>query len=143
MSLSLVRNTEQRNMSRDFLRSTTALCSAAALFLASACGGSSASGAGSSTTPANAAKDENGNVVKSSSGAASSSEADANWMGALAAFDAAEKGGWNESSCGSVGDVFSRANREQGGKFAEAIHMTGLVKDRCGKPEEALKAYNY
>jgi tetratricopeptide (TPR) repeat protein len=129
-------------MSRDFLRSTTALCSAAALFMASACGGSSASGAGSSTTAANAAKDENGNVVKSSSGAAVSKEAEANWKEALSAFDAAEKGGWNEGSCGSVGDVFSRANREQGGKFAEAIYMTGLVKDRCGKAEEALKAYN-
>jgi hypothetical protein len=28
------------------------------------------------------------------------------------------------------------------GKFAEATYMIGLVKDRCGKTEEALKAYN-
>jgi tetratricopeptide (TPR) repeat protein len=115
--------------------------SAAALFFAAACGGSSA-GSGAGTTPANAAKDENGNVVKSSSGAVVSKEAEANWKEALAAFDAAEKGGWNQGSCDSVGGVFSRANREQGGRFAEAIYMTGLVQERCGKGEDALKAYN-
>ncbi len=127
-------------MSRDFLKSAVGLCSVSALLWVSACGGSSA--AGGSTTPENAAKDASGNIVKSSSGAAVSKEAEANWKEALAAFDAAEKGGWNESSCGSVGDVFARANREQGGKFAEATYMIGLVKDRCGKSEEALKHYN-
>ena len=110
--------------------------------LAAGCGGSSAAGGGATTTPANAARDENGNVVKSSSGAAVSKEAEANWKAALAVFDAGEKGGWNPGACGSAGDAFSRANRDQGGRFAEAIYMTGLVQDRCGKSEEALKAYN-
>lgn len=126
-----------------------ALSAAALLFasstgslLTAGCGGSSSAASGSGTTPANAAKDENGNIVKSSSGAVVSKEAEANWKQALAQFDAAEKGGWNAGTCDSVGGVFSRANREQGGRFAEAIYMTGLVQDRCGKPEDALKAYN-
>ena len=106
------------------------------LALAVGCGGSAASGG--TTTPANAAKDSAGNVIKSSSGAAVSKEAEANWREAVAAFDAADKSGWNESTCSSVGDEFSRANREQGGKFAEAVYMSGLVLDRCGKRDEAL-----
>jgi len=111
-----------------------------ALLMAAAGCGSPAAGA--TTTPVNAAKDTNGNVVKSSSGAPVSKEAEANWKEALSQFDAAEKGGWNQGACDSVGSTFSRANRDQGGKFAEAIYMTGLVNDRCGKHEDAMKAYN-
>ncbi len=113
----------------------------ALLGLAVGCGGSSAAGGGS-TTPANAAKDSAGNVIKSSSGAAVSKEAEANWKEAVAAFEAAEKSGWNEATCDSVGKEFSRANREQGGRFAEALYMSGLVLDRCGKRDDALKLYN-
>jgi hypothetical protein len=145
MSLSN-RNTEHvmssSFFSRTCPRSTSLLGLAAGALLVSVvgCGGSPA--AGGTTTPANAAKDENGNIVKSSSGAAVSKEAEANWKEALTQFDAAEKSGWNEGTCDSVGSIFSRANREQGGKFAEAIYMTGLVNDRCGKHEDAMKAYN-
>jgi tetratricopeptide (TPR) repeat protein len=115
---------------------------AASLLGLAACGGSSKAASGDTTTAANAAKDPQGNVVRSSSGAAVSKEAEANWKEAVAAFEAADKAGWNPSSCDSVSRAFSDANRKQGGKFAEAIYMTGLVADRCGKADDALKAYN-
>lgn len=106
---------------------------------AAACGGSA--GAGGTTTPANAAKDPQGNVIKSSSGQAVSKEAENAWKDAIAAFEAAEKGGWNASTCESVSSDFSRANKEQGGRFAEAIYMSGLALDRCGKSDDAQKRY--
>jgi tetratricopeptide (TPR) repeat protein len=114
----------------------------AAALLGAGCGGGAGAAGGGGTTPANAAKDSSGNVIKSSSGAAVSKEAEANWKEAVAAFDAAEKSGWNESTCESVGKEFSRTNREQGGRFAEATYMVGLVMDRCGKRDEAVKQYN-
>src|SRR5688500_9860388 len=73
--------------------------------MAVGCGGASAA-KGGTTTPANAAKDESGNVVRSGSGAAVTKEAEASGKEALAAFEAAEKGGWNESTCESVSDGF-------------------------------------
>ena len=107
-----------------------------------ACGGSKAASGGDTTTPTNVAKDSAGNVVRSSSGAAVSKEAEANWKEAVAAFDAADKAGWNAGNCESVAETFRDANKKQGGKFAEAVYMQGLIADRCGKSEEALKQYN-
>lgn len=111
----------------------------AALLLAVGCGGSASKG---SATAANAARDEHGNVIRSSSGAAVSKEAQENWQKAVAAFNEAEKNGWNQEACSSVGARFEKANREQGNGFAEATYMVGLVQDRCGNSEEALKNYN-
>jgi tetratricopeptide (TPR) repeat protein len=142
MNLEAVRNTEQRIMGRSSAFFAMGTLLALVVGGSAGCGGSSAASGGASTTPANAAKDSAGNVIKSSSGAAVSKEAEANWKEAVAAFDAAEKSGWNESTCDSVGKVFARANREQGGKFAEATYMSGLVLDRCGKRDEALKYFN-
>jgi len=105
-----------------------------------ACGGSAAGGG--TTTPANAAKDPQGNVVKSSSGQAVSKEAESAWKEALASFEAAEKAGWNEDSCESVSSEFGKANKEQGGRFAEAIFMSGLALDRCRQSDDAQKRYN-
>ncbi len=113
--------------------------SVALAIVVSACGGSAAGG---TTTPANAAKDPQGNVVKSSSGQAVSKEAESAWREALAAFETAEKAGWNSDSCDSVSSDFSKANREQGGRFAEAIYMAGLSLDRCHQSDEAQKRYN-
>lgn len=110
----------------------------AALAASIGCGGASK---GAGTTPTQAANNSQGKVV-STSGEAVNEEAEASWNGALAAFEAAEKGGWNSSSCDSVLEDFKDANSEQGGKFTEAIYMSGLVLDRCGRSEEALKLYN-
>ena len=80
--------------------------------------------------------------MRSSSGAAVSKEAEANWKEATAAFEAADKAGWNGDNCDSVSETFRDANKKQGGKFAESVYMQGLVADRCGKTDEALKQYN-
>lgn len=120
-----------------------ALVAIAALGLSVGCGGAASSAAGGdTTTPANAAKDESGNVVRSTSGTAVSKQAEADWKEALAAFEANEKGGWDSAKCEAVSSQFSAANKTQKGRFAEAIYMSGLALDRCGKHEEALKLYN-
>jgi tetratricopeptide (TPR) repeat protein len=116
--------------------------SSSAGLLAAGCGGSASAGGGKTTTPANAAKDPAGNVVTSSSGAAVTKEAAASWKQAMANFEAAEQGGWNEGNCSSISSDFKEANSDQGGKFAEAVYMQGLALDRCGKHDEALKFYN-
>ena len=72
----------------------------------------------------------------SSSGAAVSKEAEANWKEATSAFKAADKAGWTAENCDSVAETFRDANKKQGGKFAEALYMQGLVADRCGKGEK-------
>ncbi len=118
------------------------LCAAACAMALSAvaCGGSVAGGG--TTTPANAAKDPHGNVVKSSSGQVVSKEAESAWKEALTSFEASEKAGWNSDACESVSSDFERANKEQGGRFAEAVYMSGLSLDRCGDSDGALKLYN-
>lgn len=122
--------------------SRRSLISVASLALALSVGACGGSAAGGTTTPANVAKDPQGNVVKSSSGQAVSKEAEGRWKDAIASFDAAEKGGWNASTCDSVSSDFEKANKEQGGRFAEAIYMSGLALDRCGKREDAQKLFN-
>lgn len=112
------------------------LC-AVSLLTVGACGGGASQTAGGGTTAAGAA-----GGVRSSSGAIVSKEAEANWKKAVEAFNAADKAGWNPGTCESVAESFRDANKRQGGKFAEAIFMTGLVADRCGNPSEALKFYN-
>jgi tetratricopeptide (TPR) repeat protein len=71
-----------------------------------------------------------------------SKQAEADWKEALAAFEAAEKSGWDSSKCESISSQFVDANKAQKGKFAEAIYMSGLALDRCGKSGDAIKAYN-
>jgi tetratricopeptide (TPR) repeat protein len=146
MVSSIDRISEQHTMQREPLR--TRIPSALSSFVTSAClafavgCGGSAAPAGSETTPANAAHDAAGNVVKSASGQAVSKEAEAGWKDALAAFEAAEKSGWNEGNCSSVSSGFDRANKAQNGRFAEAIYMSGLSLDRCGKSADAVQRYN-
>jgi tetratricopeptide (TPR) repeat protein len=71
-----------------------------------------------------------------------SKQAEADWKEALAAFEAAEKAGWDSGKCESISSSFAAANKSQKGKFAEAIFMSGLSLDRCGKHDDALKLYN-
>ncbi len=106
--------------------------------LAAGCGGSASVAGG--TTAEKAAGPASG--VKSGSGQAVTQAAADQWKEALAEFEAAEKSGWNDSSCSSVSESFTKANRAQGGKFAEAVYMSGLSLARCNKTEEALKLYN-
>lgn len=137
-------NTQAKVMQEKYTRrSLRALAAVTVLGLSVGCGGAASSSVGGdTTTPANAATDEGGNVVRSTGGGAVSKQAEADWKEALAAFDAAEKGGWDASKCESVSSQFAAANKSQKGRFAEAIYMSGLALDRCGKGEDALKLYN-
>ncbi|MEY4511964.1 MAG: hypothetical protein RLZZ450_4086 [Pseudomonadota bacterium] len=74
--------------------------------------------------------------------AAVSKQAEADWKDGLAAFEAAEKGGWDANKCEAISGQFAGANKAQKGKFAEAIYMSGLALDRCNKGDAALKLYN-
>ncbi|HEY6877409.1 MAG TPA: hypothetical protein VI299_05290 [Polyangiales bacterium] len=104
---------------------------------------------GESTTSADDQEGESSGgsaAVKSGGGSgpttAVTKQAEADWKEALASFEAGEKSGWDSSKCESVSEQFSSANKAQKGKFAEAVYMSGLALDRCGKSAEALKFYN-
>jgi tetratricopeptide (TPR) repeat protein len=116
------------------------------LALAVGCGGS-ASNASTTPTDETSSSESGGRTsapapTKSAAGQPVSKEAEAGWKEAAAAFEAAEKSGWNESTCTSVSQQFDRANKSQNGRFAEAAYMAGLALDRCGKGADAVQKYN-
>lgn len=117
----------------------------ACLSLAVGCG-SKSGGEGESAGSAEESSGGESGVSVKTGGAGStqavSKQAEADWKEALAAFEAAEKSGWDATKCESVSSQFVSANKSQKGKFAEAIYMSGLALDRCGKSDAALKAYN-
>lgn len=103
-----------------------------------ACGGSAGGGKGA-VSP----EDDSG---RKSSGQAVSKEAAASFDQAIASFQANDKGGkWNDAACKSTADQFMKASNEQvsaGGKpLAVAIYNAGLSYQRCGKDDEAQKAF--
>ena len=101
------------------------------------CGGGSGSGGGA--TAANAARDESGSVVVASGGQAVTQEAFDHWTKALKAFEQQDESGqWSAGDCGRIIELFEAADEAQGGGFAEAIYMMGVVSQRCGKKDEAL-----
>lgn len=104
-----------------------------------ACGGSAGGGKG-----AISAADDSGR--KSHGGQAVSKEAAASFDQAIASFQANDKGSsWNDASCKSTAEQFMKASDEQesaGGKpLAVAIYNAGLSYQRCGKDDEAQKAF--
>jgi tetratricopeptide (TPR) repeat protein len=126
------------------------LAVAASFSLAAGCGGTKSE----ATTPASKARtgeSSGGNASGSAdvkSGGSSgptqtvTKQAEADWKEALLAFEAADKAGWDSGKCESISRQFADANKAQQGKFAEAIYMSGLALDRCGKSGDALKLYN-
>jgi tetratricopeptide (TPR) repeat protein len=125
---------------------TGVVASLLGLSLLSGCGSKAEKGTESASADDSESSggDEKVSVKSGGSGAATavSKQAEADWKEALAAFEAAEKGGWDSSKCESISGQFQDANKSQKGKFAEAIYMSGLALDRCGKNDAALKAYN-
>ncbi|HJK96392.1 MAG TPA: tetratricopeptide repeat protein [Polyangiaceae bacterium LLY-WYZ-14_1] len=95
-------------------------------------------GGGSDAAPA---RDAEGNVVTSGGDEEVTERANELWTEARAAFDAAQKEGWNDERCSSVRDGFEEAIEAQGGGFAEAQYMAGLTALRCGKPDKAEEYY--
>jgi tetratricopeptide (TPR) repeat protein len=125
--------------------SAAVLAVVASFSLAAGCGSKNKS---EGTTSADDEQEESsgGSASVKSGGAggptAVSKQAEADWKEALSAFEAAEKSGWDSSKCESISGQFADANKAQKGKFAEAIYMSGLALDRCGKSDQAVKAYN-
>lgn len=127
----------------------------ASLSIAAGCGGTKSSEGGEESSGGD---EEEGEASESSSKGKStaavksggssgptqavSKQAEADWKEALAAFEAAEKGGWDSAKCESISSQFASANKSQKGKFAEAVYMSGLALDRCGKSDQAQKLYN-
>ncbi len=72
-----------------------------------------------------------------------SDQAQRDWSAANAAFNNFEKKGWSKAGCDDVVDKYETAVDKQGGKFAEAIYMQGLVHDRCANHAKAMELYRH
>lgn len=103
------------------------------LTVLAACGGTS--DGGGTTTPA-------GETTRTTAGGTEmTAEAESRWTEAYTAFQAANTAGFTEQTCASVVQAFERANEAQGGRFVEAIYMTGVTHDRCGHADQARELY--
>ena len=101
------------------------------------CGGaavSSTSGGGSTAAPPDAPRTSTGEAV--------SAEAQNYWRDGLAAFAQHEGSGWNEDACAAVAERFDDAAEAQGGRFPEALYMSGLTHAKCNDRTKALELYN-
>ena len=92
------------------------------LAFALACGGG-----GSEVTEENAARTAGGETIRTAGGGAVSVEAHNNWQEGLRMYARFRQEGWNESNCSTAIAKFEEANASQGGNFAEAQYMAGLV----------------
>jgi tetratricopeptide (TPR) repeat protein len=104
--------------------------------LAVACGGG---GGGSGE----GARDARGNVIRTAGGTEVTQEAHNRWTAAVEKFkqfDAAPP--WTEAKCNEAIGAFESAVEAQGGRFAEALYMAGLVAQRCNDRERARGFYN-
>lgn len=108
--------------------------------IAMGCGGGGGA-AGGGRGP-RAVDPETGQTVTTAAGQAVSAEAHSHWQEGLQAFAAAERAGWNEERCDAVGEHFEEANSAQGGRFAEALYMSGLTHQRCRENNEAQAFFN-
>lgn len=105
-----------------------------------ACGGGSGAGGKGAIAP----QDDSGR--KSHGGQAVSKEAAAGFDAAIASFQANDKSSsWNDASCKSTADQFMKASDAQesdtGKPLAVAVYNAGLSYQRCGKDDEAQKAF--
>ncbi len=125
------------NPKRTWTFSTIAL----ALAVGGCGGGGGGSGGGGEVTEENAARTEGGEVLRTSTGAAVSQEAHNHWTAATALFNRYESEGWNAGRCDEVEEKFEEAADAQGGSFAEAHYMMGLVRTRCSDTDGARRHY--
>lgn len=106
------------------------------LVLALACGG------GDEVTEENAARTAGGETIRTAGGGAVSVEAHNDWTEGLRMYSRFREEGWNESNCNAAISKFEEANEAQGGNFAEALYMAGLVAETCRDPQRARRFYN-
>ena len=107
------------------------------LAFALACGGG-----GSEVTEENAARTAGGETIRTAGGGAVSVEAHNNWQEGLRMYARFRQEGWNESNCSTAIAKFEEANASQGGNFAEAQYMAGLVAQTCRDTDRARRFYN-
>ncbi len=106
------------------------------LALALACGGSS-----SRDGEENAAATEGGETIRTASGEAVTVEAHNDWTEGLRLYGEYDAAGWNEERCRAAISKFEEANEAQGGSFAEALYMAGLVSQKCSDASQAREYY--
>ncbi len=110
---------------------------ASGLALALACGGGSSTEEGEE----NAATTEGGETIRTAGGAAVNVEAHNDWTDGLRLYSQYDEQGWNEERCAAVISKFEEANEAQGGSFAEALYMAGLVSQKCSDTSKAREFY--
>lgn len=119
------------------LNITTRGLIASGLALALACGG----GPSSEDGEENAATTEGGETIRTAGGAAVTVEAHNDWRDGLRLYSQYDADGWNSERCSAVISKFEEANEAQGGSFAEALYMAGLVSQKCDDKERAREFY--
>lgn len=104
------------------------------------CGGGGAAGGGSENV---AVDPRTGRAVTTAGGQEVTQEAHSKWQRASQLFARYEGEGWNNDRCSEVIDVFEDAiEAQEGGRFAEAHYMIGLVASRCNDRDRALSSWN-
>lgn len=94
-----------------------------------ACGG----GSGGSGGGGPAATTEGGDTIRSASGDAVTVQAHNHWTEGLALYQAGESEGWTAERCDAALAKFDQAISAQGGNFAEALYMSGVVSENCNR----------
>jgi tetratricopeptide (TPR) repeat protein len=128
--------------------SFSAVCFSVAIASVTACGGAQKKGAGglasggSIPPPPDVKKDPvaDGKTVPTEAKREVSKDEKSDYNSALQSFLAAEKSGWNDSSCKQSAEKFDSVAREHA-KLVEAVYMIGLSFQRCDMLEDAEKAY--
>ncbi|MEM9069473.1 MAG: tetratricopeptide repeat protein [Myxococcota bacterium] len=101
-----------------------------------ACGGGSGSG-----DDEEVATTTGGTEIRSAGGAAVTVQAHNHWTEGLQLYARFDEAGWNPQNCASAIAKFEEANEAQGGAFAEALYMAGLVAETCNDGDKAREFY--
>ncbi|MCB9621742.1 MAG: tetratricopeptide repeat protein [Sandaracinus sp.] len=96
-----------------------------------ACGGGGGGGGGGGS--GNAATTEGGDTIRSASGEAVSVQAHNHWTAAVELIQQGQSQGWNSERCDAALSKLDDAIDAQGGTFAEALYMSGMVSEACNR----------
>ncbi len=113
---------------------TRSIRSALVLALAGsvACGGGNNGGGGGGGSES-VATTEGGDAIRSASGEAVNVEAHNYWTAATELVQQGQQQGWNPARCDAALAKLDDAIDAQGGSFAEALYMSGLVSEACNR----------
>jgi tetratricopeptide (TPR) repeat protein len=103
----------------------------------------SAGWAGCGGGPDRPATTPEGNVIRTAGGSEVTEQAHSRWRAAIAMFEEYDRtpNGWTPEHCQQTIAKFNEANEAQGGRFTEALYMSGVVSGRCGNDEQAQQYY--